>query len=54
VYISREFDLTCEGDDEIEFCQFFDLDALPERISPGSENRIREYLSGEIGAFGRW
>jgi 8-oxo-dGTP pyrophosphatase MutT (NUDIX family) len=54
VYISRNFGLTGEGDDEIEFCQFFDLDALPDRISPGSANRIREYLNGEIGTFGRW
>jgi 8-oxo-dGTP pyrophosphatase MutT (NUDIX family) len=54
VYISSKFDLTCEGDDEIEFCQFFDLNALPERISPGSANRIHEYLSGELGTYGRW
>ncbi len=54
VFISREFDLTCEGDDEIEFCQFFPLDRLPEKISLGSENRIREYLDGTIGAHGDW
>jgi 8-oxo-dGTP pyrophosphatase MutT (NUDIX family) len=54
VFISRDFNLTCEGDDEIEFCQFFPLDALPEMISPGSENRIREYLDGKIGNYGDW
>jgi 8-oxo-dGTP pyrophosphatase MutT (NUDIX family) len=54
VYFSSEFDLTCKGDDEIEFCQFFDLETLPGKISPGSENRIQEYLNGEIGTYGRW
>lgn len=54
VFLSQTFELTCEGDDEIEFCQFFPLDALPEDVSTGSENRIREYLAGEIPAYGDW
>ena len=29
VFLSQEFELTCEGDDEIEFCRFFHLKALP-------------------------
>lgn len=54
VFISREFDLTCDGDDEIELCQFFPLDGLPETMSPGSENRIREYCEGKTGSHGNW
>ena len=54
VFISKEFDLTCQGDDEIEFCQFYPLNALPENISAGSENRIREYLDHKINLYGDW
>ncbi len=54
VFLSRDFELTCEGDDEIEFCQFFPLDDLPAEISPGSANRILEYLAGKINAYGDW
>lgn len=54
VFISRDFDLTCESDDEIEYCQFFPLDALPDMVSPGSQNRIREYLNGDIATYGNW
>ena len=54
VFLSQSFELTCDGDDEIENCQFFPLEALPEKISPGSANRIHEYLNGKIGNFGDW
>lgn len=54
VFISREFDLTCESDDEIESCQYFPLGNLPEKMSPGSENRIREYLTHNSGSYGEW
>jgi len=54
VFLSHDFDLTCEGDDEIEFCQFFPISTLPAEISPGSANRIREYLAGKAGLFGDW
>jgi 8-oxo-dGTP pyrophosphatase MutT (NUDIX family) len=54
VFLSRDFDLTCEGDDEIEFCQFYPLDSLPKEISPGSANRIREFLAGKINTYGDW
>jgi 8-oxo-dGTP pyrophosphatase MutT (NUDIX family) len=54
VFLSRDFDLTCEGDDEIEFCQFFSVYDLPERVSIGSASRIREYLDGKIGNYGDW
>ena len=54
VFLSQAFDLTCVGDDEIENCQFFPLGALPEKVSPGSANRIREYMDGKIGIYGDW
>ena len=54
VYLSQDFDLSCQSDDEIEFCQFFPLVALPENMSPGSENRIREYLAGSTSNYGAW
>jgi ADP-ribose pyrophosphatase YjhB (NUDIX family) len=54
VFLSRSFKMTCEGDDEIENCGLFPLDLLPEEISPGSANRIQEYLNGEIGNYGDW
>jgi ADP-ribose pyrophosphatase YjhB (NUDIX family) len=54
VFLSQAFELTCRGDDEIEYCRLFPLEALPEKISPGSANRIREYLDGKTGAYGDW
>jgi len=54
VFLSRSFELTCEGDDEIENCRLFPLDVLPKKISPGTANRIQEYLNGEIGNYGDW
>jgi 8-oxo-dGTP pyrophosphatase MutT (NUDIX family) len=54
VYLSQDFELTGEGDDEIEFCGLFPFDTLPEKISPGSANRIQEYLAGKIGNHGDW
>jgi len=54
VFLSQAFELTCVGDDEIEYCRFFSLDALPEKVSPGSANRIREFLDGKIVTYGDW
>ncbi len=54
VFVSHNFDLTCESDDEIESCRFFPLERLPEMISPGSQNRIRDYLNGVSGSYGSW
>jgi ADP-ribose pyrophosphatase YjhB (NUDIX family) len=53
-FLSEGFALTCQSDDEIEVCRFFPLDALPEPLSSGSANRIREYRKGQIGTFGAW
>jgi ADP-ribose pyrophosphatase YjhB (NUDIX family) len=54
VFLSQRFEVTCLGDDEIEACRSFPLDALPEALSSGSASRIREYLDGKTGVFGDW
>jgi ADP-ribose pyrophosphatase YjhB (NUDIX family) len=54
VYLTRDFDLSCQGDDEIEFCRFFPLDDLPEDMSQGTENRIKEFLAGRTNNYGDW
>ena len=54
VFISKDFDLNGQSDDEIECFAFFPLGHLPEPISPGSGNRIREYLEGKKGIYGAW
>lgn len=54
VYISKDFDVSGVTDDEIEQWEFFDLQALPDKISPGSGNRIQEFLDGETKRFGDW
>jgi ADP-ribose pyrophosphatase YjhB (NUDIX family) len=54
VFLSQTFEFTCQGDDEIEYCRLFPLDALPEKISPGSANRVREYLDGKTSSYGDW
>jgi len=53
-YISKNFDVNGESDDEIERWGFFDLDALPDKISSGSENRILDYLNNETKRMGDW
>ena len=54
VFISQVFELTCEGDDEIEYCRLYPLDMLPDQTSTGTANRIQEYLDGKIGIYGDW
>ena len=54
VFISQDFRLNYQSDDEIEYCQFFPLNGLPDPISPGSQNRIDEFVSGHMGEFGIW
>ena len=54
VFISKAFEFTCVSDDEIEHCQQFPLDALPEKISPGTAKRIQDYLDGKIGSYSDW
>lgn len=40
---------------EIERFEFFDLDGLPDDVSPGSRRRIQEYVSGnDLPIVGVW
>lgn len=54
VFISRDFSLNGHSDGEIERMAFFDLDDLPESISPGSKRQIERYINGEPASFGMW
>ena len=54
VFLSENFELNGQSDDEIEKCEFFALEDLPEMISPGSSQRINEYIEGKMGTFGTW
>lgn len=54
VFLSRRFDFTCQGDDEIERCELHPLAALPAKLSPGSAHRIQDYIDGKLGQFGAW
>jgi len=54
VFISRDFSLNGHSDDEIERYDFFDLDNLPEGVSPGSMRQIERFLNGDEPSFGLW
>jgi 8-oxo-dGTP pyrophosphatase MutT (NUDIX family) len=54
VLICHEFTVSGETDREIEQYAFYDLDALPEDVSPGTRRRIGEYVSGEPAQVRRW
>ncbi|MBC8331413.1 MAG: NUDIX domain-containing protein [Anaerolineae bacterium] len=47
VFLSRDFSLNGDSDDEIEQCAFFNLQQLPADISPGSKQQIEHYLNGD-------
>jgi len=53
-FISQDFDVSGETDDEIEQWGFFELHNLPDEISPGSSKRIQEFLDKETKRFGDW
>ena len=53
-FISRDFDVTGKTDEEIEQWGFFDLHALPDKISPGCGKRIQDVLNNESRRFGEW
>ena len=53
-FLSHDFDLNGKSDCEIERYAFFPLDDLPSGMSPGSENRIRDYLMGKSATYGDW
>ncbi len=54
VFLSRDFSLNGHSDGEIERWDFFDVDALPDDISPGSRKQIERYKNGDVPAFGMW
>lgn len=54
VFVSRDFSLNGQSDDEIDRYAFFDLDELPEGVSPGSKRQIERFINGEGPAFGLW
>jgi 8-oxo-dGTP pyrophosphatase MutT (NUDIX family) len=54
VFISRDFSLNGHSDDEIERLAFFDMDNLPDGVSPGSKRQIERYINGDGPAFGLW
>ncbi len=53
-FLSHDFDLNGQSDYEIEGYAFFPLDDLPEGMSSGSENRIRDFLEGKSATYGIW
>jgi len=54
VFISQDFDLTGQSDHEIEASGFYNLDDLPENMSPGTLHRIEEFKAGKRTEFGNW
>lgn len=54
VFVSREFNLNGQSDHEIETASFFPLQELPEKISSGNRNRIKDYVSGTSKRYGAW
>jgi 8-oxo-dGTP pyrophosphatase MutT (NUDIX family) len=55
VLVCEDFTLTGETDREIERFDFFRLDDLPAGVSPGSIQRIQEYVDGsKVPGIGMW
>ncbi len=54
VFLSRDFSLNGHSDDEIKRLEFFDLNALPDDISPGNRKQIRRFVDEDAPAFGLW
>lgn len=54
VFISEEFSLDGRPDHEIDEISFYPCQALPEKTSSGSRNRIEEYIAGTNHGYGRW
>lgn len=54
VFVCTAFSLTGQTDREIEAFEFFALDSLPDRVSPGTRRRIDEYLAGAGPHLGLW
>lgn len=54
VFACEEFTLTPTRTREIEAVRSFDLDHLPDDLSPGTRRRLQEYLAGGPPAAGNW
>ena len=54
VFITRDFCLNGQSDHEIEALSYFPLDALPENISQGSQNRIEDFIQNCKQRYGIW
>lgn len=48
IFVIRNFTLKPEQNLEISHWQFFDLDKLPEKISPGTRKRIAEFKGEKV------
>lgn len=54
IFICNDFMFSGKTDREIEKYDFFDLDRLPEKTSPGTKKRLMEYINGKEANFGLW
>jgi ADP-ribose pyrophosphatase YjhB (NUDIX family) len=54
VFETSQYDEGKNNDLEIESWGFFDLECLPNNISPGTKRRIEEYLLPTAHNFGKW
>jgi ADP-ribose pyrophosphatase YjhB (NUDIX family) len=54
IFICDKFTLTGKTDNEIETFDFFNLNNLPNNVSPGTRKRVREYINGQFNNFGKW
>jgi 8-oxo-dGTP pyrophosphatase MutT (NUDIX family) len=54
VFETYDFDLNGTSDHEIERVEFFPLKKVPTNTSPGSQNRINDYLNNRKDRFGTW
>jgi 8-oxo-dGTP pyrophosphatase MutT (NUDIX family) len=54
VFVCTDASVAGETDQEIARYGWFDLEDLPEDVSPGTRRRIREYLACDGPYVGRW
>ena len=55
VFVCQDFTFKGIDNKEIEEAKFFQMDNLPTNVSPGTRNRIQEFLQGEhIPYAGNW
>lgn len=54
VFLSENFSEPTKKDREIEHFGYFKLNDLPPKTSPGTKNRIAEFLNGITNNYGSW